>query len=43
MQDEDGALVEREPAKGLLQLVTVSDHLDVVGVARDVDGKHANG
>ena len=30
MQDEDSALVDREPAKGPLQLVTVRDLLDVV-------------
>jgi hypothetical protein len=43
MQDEDGALVEREPTKRLLELVTVRDHLNVVDVARDIGVKHANG
>ncbi len=43
MEDEDGALVEREPAEGLLQLVSVGDLLDVVHVTRDVGVKHVNG
>jgi hypothetical protein len=43
MQDEDGALVEREPAEGPLQLVTVRDLLDVIDVARDIGVKHAYG
>jgi hypothetical protein len=34
MRDEDGAMVEREPTEGPLQLVTVRNHLDVVDVAR---------
>ena len=43
VQDKYGALVERKPAKGLLQLVTVRDHLDVVDVAGDIGRKHAKG
>ena len=43
MQHEDRALVEGEPAKGLLQLVTVHNRLDVVGVARNAGVKHTNG
>ena len=43
MQDEDGALVEWELAKGPLQLVTVRDGLHVVDAARDVSVKHADG
>lgn len=43
MQDEDGALVEWQPAKRLVQLVTVGDFLHVVHATRHVRVKQMNG
>ena len=43
MEDEDSTLIEREPAEGLLQLVTVGDRLVVVRVARPIDREDAHG
>jgi hypothetical protein len=43
VQHEDRALVEGEPAKRLVQLVSVRDRLDIVYFTCDVGLEHANG
>ena len=43
VQDEDRPLVDREPAKCLLELVAVGDALDVVVLARRVRREDPNG
>ena len=43
MKDEDGALVERQPAEGLLQLVAIRDRSEFVRVARPIDREKAYG
>ena len=42
MEDEHGALLERQPPEGALELVAVVDGQDLAGVGRALDGQDAD-